>query len=181
MPPHNIKRASRENCLRLATKAKKSAEPLTAQKSHDEPVRATAKPPRATSQTKASHHPRIVIGQGLDTESAEDGERWSQPQCCLRYCVAPIYTVGGSVPVTFEARHTSRMMQIGRFSERDVPLTLRHSQFSVYGPSRVLSGPPCVRAGWKSTPLAQKCCFSNICSSAGKTAVTGVVGRIHRF
>ena len=97
---------------------KKSAEPLTAQKSHDEPVRATAKPPRATSQTKASHHPRIVIGQGLDTESPEDGERWSQPQCCLRYCVTPIYSVGTSVPVTFEARHMSRMMQIGRFSVR---------------------------------------------------------------
>ena len=50
---------------------KQSAEPLTAQKSHKKPPRATPSHSMPLlshfSKTKASHHPRIVIGQGLDT------------------------------------------------------------------------------------------------------------------
>ena len=50
---------------------KQSAEPLTAQKSHKKPPRATPSHSMPLlshfSKTKASHYPWIVIGQGVDT------------------------------------------------------------------------------------------------------------------
>ena len=54
----------------------KSAEPLPTQKkktqkSHDEPLRATEKPPQATSrEKKASHYQHVAIDQGLDMITA---------------------------------------------------------------------------------------------------------------
>ena len=61
--PKNNQRASCEYCLRQATKAKKapSHSPLKkVTKSHREPL-------RATSRKKASHYPRIVIDQGINS------------------------------------------------------------------------------------------------------------------
>ena len=68
-------RASCEYCLRQATKAKKSAEPLTAQKtpqkvtaSHPEPLQSHREP----LLEKMTHCPWIVMSRGLDNV---DGSR----------------------------------------------------------------------------------------------------------
>ena len=61
----------------------------------------------------------IEIGAG-DDESAgpEDRDICPKPASCLRHCVTTTYSIGGSVPVTLDARHLSHVIQSGRFSLR---------------------------------------------------------------